>query len=163
MLCISLRSCLALCLCWHSPFLLPDVCSDCLRRSPDFAPCKLTVCSTMRSLEDVGTPCWAWREEGRKDHLRGGPMPGSLSPVPLQVQLPGMKWVDNHKGVFTVELVAVSSVHTQVRGPGSGFRVARDGVLLLGRGIRWCGGVSAPALHPGIWLLSLTILFSTEA
>uniref|UniRef100_A0A8C4WTC3 Dedicator of cytokinesis 6 n=1 Tax=Gopherus evgoodei TaxID=1825980 RepID=A0A8C4WTC3_9SAUR len=29
------------------------------------------------------------------------------------VQLPGMKWVDNHKGVFHVELLAVSSVHTQ--------------------------------------------------
>lgn len=25
-----------------------------------------------------------------------------------------MKWVDNHKGVFNVEVVAVSSIHTQV-------------------------------------------------
>lgn len=32
----------------------------------------------------------------------------------LQVPLPGMKWVDNHKGVFNVEVVAVSSIHTQV-------------------------------------------------
>lgn len=32
----------------------------------------------------------------------------------LQVPLPGMKWVDNHKGVFNVEVVAVSSLHTQV-------------------------------------------------
>lgn len=32
----------------------------------------------------------------------------------LQVQLPGMKWVDNHKGVFNVEVTAASSVHTQV-------------------------------------------------
>uniref|UniRef100_A0A803YEM4 DOCKER domain-containing protein n=1 Tax=Meleagris gallopavo TaxID=9103 RepID=A0A803YEM4_MELGA len=31
----------------------------------------------------------------------------------LQVPLPGMKWVDNHKGVFNVEVVAVSSLHTQ--------------------------------------------------
>lgn len=31
-----------------------------------------------------------------------------------QVQLPGMKWVDNHKGVFNVEVTAASSVHTQV-------------------------------------------------
>lgn len=31
-----------------------------------------------------------------------------------QVQLPGMKWVDNHKGVFNVEVIAASSVHTQV-------------------------------------------------
>lgn len=32
-----------------------------------------------------------------------------------QVQLPGMKWVDNHKGVFNVEVTAASSVHTQVQ------------------------------------------------
>lgn len=32
----------------------------------------------------------------------------------FQVQLPGMKWVDNHKGVFNVEVTAASSVHTQV-------------------------------------------------
>lgn len=25
-----------------------------------------------------------------------------------------MKWVDNHRGVFNVELVAVSTIHTQV-------------------------------------------------
>lgn len=35
----------------------------------------------------------------------------------LQVPLPGMKWVDNHKGVFNVEVVAVSSIHTQVSVP----------------------------------------------
>ena len=33
-----------------------------------------------------------------------------------QVALPGMRWVDGHKGVFSVELTAVSSVHPQVRG-----------------------------------------------
>jgi len=31
-----------------------------------------------------------------------------------EVQLPNMKWVDNHKGLFTVNLDAVSSVHTLV-------------------------------------------------
>uniref|UniRef100_A0A8C9VJG7 Dedicator of cytokinesis 6 n=1 Tax=Scleropages formosus TaxID=113540 RepID=A0A8C9VJG7_SCLFO len=31
----------------------------------------------------------------------------------VSVQLPGMKWVDNHKGVFNVEVTAASSVHTQ--------------------------------------------------
>lgn len=31
-----------------------------------------------------------------------------------QVALPGMRWVDGHKGVFSVELLAVSSVHPQV-------------------------------------------------
>lgn len=38
----------------------------------------------------------------------------SYSSLNLQVPLPGMKWVDNHKGVFNVEVVAVSSLHTQV-------------------------------------------------
>ncbi|PNJ14308.1 DOCK6 isoform 3 [Pongo abelii] len=31
----------------------------------------------------------------------------------LPVALPGMRWVDGHKGVFSVELTAVSSVHPQ--------------------------------------------------
>uniref|UniRef100_A0A671XQ55 Dedicator of cytokinesis 7 n=1 Tax=Sparus aurata TaxID=8175 RepID=A0A671XQ55_SPAAU len=30
-----------------------------------------------------------------------------------QVPLPGMKWVDNHRGVFNVEVVTVSTIHTQ--------------------------------------------------
>lgn len=38
----------------------------------------------------------------------------------LQVALPGMRWVDGHKGVFSVELTAVSSVHPQVGGRGWG-------------------------------------------
>lgn len=33
---------------------------------------------------------------------------------PTWVALPGMRWVDGHKGVFSVELTAVSSVHPQV-------------------------------------------------
>lgn len=47
----------------------------------------------------------------------GGQCPpgGSL----LQVALPGMRWVDGHKGVFSVELTAVSSVHPQVGGGGN--------------------------------------------
>ncbi|XP_075715135.1 dedicator of cytokinesis protein 6 isoform X3 [Rhinoderma darwinii] len=39
--------------------------------------------------------------------------PPSYSVLTPDVQLPGMKWVDNHKQVFTVDLVAASSVHTQ--------------------------------------------------
>nr|XP_015204455.1 PREDICTED: dedicator of cytokinesis protein 6 [Lepisosteus oculatus] len=39
--------------------------------------------------------------------------PPSYSVLTPDVQLPGMKWVDNHKGVFTVEVTAASSVHTQ--------------------------------------------------
>uniref|UniRef100_A0A4W4GPA7 Dedicator of cytokinesis 6 n=1 Tax=Electrophorus electricus TaxID=8005 RepID=A0A4W4GPA7_ELEEL len=39
--------------------------------------------------------------------------PPSYSVLTPDVQLPGMKWVDNHKSVFNVEVTAVSSVHTQ--------------------------------------------------
>ena len=31
-----------------------------------------------------------------------------------KVQLPGMKWVDGHKGVFNCSVHTESSVHTQV-------------------------------------------------
>lgn len=36
-----------------------------------------------------------------------------IQKVPLQC--PPIKWVEGHKGVFNVEVQAVSSVHTQVR------------------------------------------------
>uniref|UniRef100_F7D0P5 Dedicator of cytokinesis 7 n=1 Tax=Ornithorhynchus anatinus TaxID=9258 RepID=F7D0P5_ORNAN len=39
--------------------------------------------------------------------------PQAYSVLSPEVPLPGMKWVDNHKGVFSVEVVAVSSLHTQ--------------------------------------------------
>ncbi|XP_072561324.1 dedicator of cytokinesis protein 7 isoform X2 [Paramormyrops kingsleyae] len=39
--------------------------------------------------------------------------PPSYSVLTPDVQLPGMKWVDNHKGVFNVEVTAASSIHTQ--------------------------------------------------
>nr|XP_033779445.1 dedicator of cytokinesis protein 6 isoform X3 [Geotrypetes seraphini] len=39
--------------------------------------------------------------------------PPSYSVLTPDVQLPGMKWVDNHKAVFNVEVVAASSVHPQ--------------------------------------------------
>ncbi|XP_061079182.1 dedicator of cytokinesis protein 7-like isoform X1 [Conger conger] len=39
--------------------------------------------------------------------------PPSYSVLTPDVQLPGMKWVDNHRGVFCVEVRAASSVHTQ--------------------------------------------------
>uniref|UniRef100_A0A671TCH5 Dedicator of cytokinesis protein 7-like n=1 Tax=Sinocyclocheilus anshuiensis TaxID=1608454 RepID=A0A671TCH5_9TELE len=34
-------------------------------------------------------------------------------PVFIFVPLPGMKWVDNHRGVFNVEVVTASTIHTQ--------------------------------------------------
>ena len=52
-----------------------------------------------------------WPERWRG---RAGPCPPGMS-LP-QVALPGMRWVDGHKGVFSVELTAVSSVHPQVGG-----------------------------------------------
>uniref|UniRef100_A0A2I2YW28 Dedicator of cytokinesis 6 n=1 Tax=Gorilla gorilla gorilla TaxID=9595 RepID=A0A2I2YW28_GORGO len=39
--------------------------------------------------------------------------PPSYSVLTPDVALPGMRWVDGHKGVFSVELTAVSSVHPQ--------------------------------------------------
>ncbi|XP_060040571.1 dedicator of cytokinesis protein 6 isoform X2 [Erinaceus europaeus] len=54
--------------------------------------------------------------------LRSGPFclpvsvdqpPPSYSVLTPDVALPGMRWVDGHKGVFSVELAAVSSVHPQ--------------------------------------------------
>ncbi|KAL2089693.1 hypothetical protein ACEWY4_014381 [Coilia grayii] len=39
--------------------------------------------------------------------------PQSYSVLSPEVPLPGMKWVDNHRGVFNVEVVAVSAIHTQ--------------------------------------------------
>ncbi|XP_048582972.1 dedicator of cytokinesis protein 7-like [Nematostella vectensis] len=39
--------------------------------------------------------------------------PHSYSMLSPEVQLPGMKWVEGHKGVFHVAVRAVSSIHTQ--------------------------------------------------
>ncbi|KAM6963295.1 dedicator of cytokinesis protein 7 isoform 10-T10 [Aplochiton taeniatus] len=39
--------------------------------------------------------------------------PQSYSVLSPDVPLPGMKWVDNHRGVFNVEVVTVSTIHTQ--------------------------------------------------
>ncbi|XP_068201997.1 dedicator of cytokinesis protein 7 isoform X2 [Palaemon carinicauda] len=39
--------------------------------------------------------------------------PSNYSYITADIQLPGTKWVDNHKGLFTVSVDAVSSVHAQ--------------------------------------------------
>ncbi|XP_064626372.1 dedicator of cytokinesis protein 7-like isoform X5 [Lineus longissimus] len=39
--------------------------------------------------------------------------PSNYSVLHPDVELPGMKWVDGHKPVFTVDIQAVSSIHTQ--------------------------------------------------
>lgn len=40
------------------------------------------------------------------------PPPLNYSYIPPDVCLPGTRWLDNHKGLFTVSLDTVSSVHT---------------------------------------------------
>lgn len=40
--------------------------------------------------------------------------PSHYSMLHPDVQLPSMKWVDNHKGLFTIVVDAVSSIHTLV-------------------------------------------------
>jgi hypothetical protein len=40
--------------------------------------------------------------------------PPNYSVLHPDVQLPGMKWVDNHKGLLSLALSSVSSIHTLV-------------------------------------------------
>ncbi|XP_058146190.1 LOW QUALITY PROTEIN: dedicator of cytokinesis protein 6 [Dasypus novemcinctus] len=61
--------------------------------------------------------------------------PPSYSVLTPDVALPGMRWVDGHKSVFSVELAAVSSVHAQAADSGEGGRA------LGGR----AGGLGLPA------------------
>uniref|UniRef100_A0A8D2LI61 Dedicator of cytokinesis 6 n=1 Tax=Varanus komodoensis TaxID=61221 RepID=A0A8D2LI61_VARKO len=60
---------------------------------------------------------YTWIPLMQHGRLRTGQfcLPVSIDKPPpsYSVQLPGMKWVDSHKGVFSVEVLAVSSVHTQ--------------------------------------------------
>ncbi|XP_076977876.1 dedicator of cytokinesis protein 6 isoform X1 [Tamandua tetradactyla] len=65
---------------------------------------------------------FTWLPLLQHGRLRTGPFclpvsvdrpPPSYSVLTPDVALPGMRWVDGHKGVFSVELTAVSSVHAQ--------------------------------------------------
>uniref|UniRef100_A0A8C9WMB1 Dedicator of cytokinesis 6 n=1 Tax=Scleropages formosus TaxID=113540 RepID=A0A8C9WMB1_SCLFO len=60
---------------------------------------------------------YTWIPLMQHGRLRTGsfslPVSVEKPPPSYSVQLPGMKWVDNHKGVFNVEVTAASSVHTQ--------------------------------------------------
>ena len=49
----------------------------------------------------------------RLHHVQNVPLFLLLSP--LQVQLPNIKWIDNHRSVFKVQLSMVSAVYPQVR------------------------------------------------
>ena len=41
-------------------------------------------------------------------------LPSHYSMLHPEVQLPNMKWVDNHKGLFAINIDAISSIHTLV-------------------------------------------------
>uniref|UniRef100_A0A8C5FGN7 Dedicator of cytokinesis protein 7-like n=1 Tax=Gadus morhua TaxID=8049 RepID=A0A8C5FGN7_GADMO len=60
---------------------------------------------------------YTWIPLMQHGRLRTGsfslPVSVEKPPPSYSVQLPGMKWVDNHKGVFNVVVTAASSVHTQ--------------------------------------------------
>uniref|UniRef100_A0A6Q2YE61 Dedicator of cytokinesis 6 n=1 Tax=Esox lucius TaxID=8010 RepID=A0A6Q2YE61_ESOLU len=60
---------------------------------------------------------YTWIPLMQHGRLRTGsfslPVSVEKPPPSYSVQLPGMKWVDNHKQVFNVEVKAASSVHTQ--------------------------------------------------
>uniref|UniRef100_A0A4X2KUL3 Dedicator of cytokinesis 6 n=1 Tax=Vombatus ursinus TaxID=29139 RepID=A0A4X2KUL3_VOMUR len=65
---------------------------------------------------------YTWIPLLQHSRLRTGPFclpvsvdrpPPSYSVLTTEVALPGMRWVDGHKSVFSVELTAVSSVHPQ--------------------------------------------------
>ena len=43
-------------------------------------------------------------------------LPHSYSYLKADVNLPNLKWLDNHKPAFQVQLEAVSSLHAQVSG-----------------------------------------------
>lgn len=43
------------------------------------------------------------------------PPPANYSYITPDVALPGIEWVENHKGLFTVYLEPVSSVHPRVK------------------------------------------------
>jgi len=42
------------------------------------------------------------------------PPPANYSYITPDVALPGIEWVENHKGLFTVHLEPVSSIHPRV-------------------------------------------------
>lgn len=81
-------------------------------------------CQRKADMVPVETPIgYTWLPLLRENRLVTGEfsLPVSLEKPPSNysvlhpdVMLPGMKWVDNHKGLFNVTLQAVSSLHTLV-------------------------------------------------
>lgn len=61
--------------------------------------------------------------------------PSNYSYISPDVLLPGIKWVDNHKSIFTVSVESVSSIHTEVRYFGAG--------AIRGRSLELCRAIEA--------------------
>lgn len=80
-------------------------------------------CQRKAEQNTVETPVgYTWLPLYRDGHLKTGEFilpvmmerpPSNYSFITPDVMLPGTKWVDNHKSIFTVVLEAVSSIHTQ--------------------------------------------------
>ncbi|RZF36641.1 hypothetical protein LSTR_LSTR012320 [Laodelphax striatellus] len=80
-------------------------------------------CQKKAEQNVVETPVgYTWIPIFRNGNLEGGEYclpvmmehpPPNYSYIGPDVLLPGTKWVDNHKGIFTVHLEPVSSIHTQ--------------------------------------------------
>ncbi|XP_070541056.1 dedicator of cytokinesis protein 7-like isoform X2 [Ptychodera flava] len=80
-------------------------------------------CQRKPDNSPVETPIgYTWIPALHDDRLRTGEfcLPVSMDKPPSnyfmlspEVQLPGMKWVDGHKGLFSVSVTTVSSIHTQ--------------------------------------------------
>ena len=76
------------------------------------------------ALEDIWFTLYTWTDNIHFFNVAGCCLlysvvswKGNALPLLFQVPLPGMKWVDNHRGVFNCEVVTVSALHTQVRSP----------------------------------------------
>ena len=120
----------------------PKTCDVCLRRNPYFyeevkqqLPARLSddhhllftfyhISCQKKELTPTETPIgYTWLPLLRDGRLTVGDfnLPVSVEQLPSHysmlhpdVQPQGIKWVDNHKGLFNVSIQAVSSVHTLV-------------------------------------------------
>uniref|UniRef100_T1J9Y0 Uncharacterized protein n=1 Tax=Strigamia maritima TaxID=126957 RepID=T1J9Y0_STRMM len=80
-------------------------------------------CQRKETQMPVETPIgYTWHPIFRGGRLQTGDFslpvmiekpPMSYASINTAVQIPGIKWVDNHKGIFSITIEAVSSVHSQ--------------------------------------------------
>lgn len=107
-----------------------NICSlfGCIQTYPDCYDCwsgieKIVITETIYDHSTVYPTCLQWLPVYRDGSLQTGehslPVmmerpPSNYPYITANIQLPGTKWVDNHKGLFTVCVEAISSVHAQV-------------------------------------------------